>query len=100
MLTSTDTRISSHYYQVKAGGDIAAIMGMCKALIVADDAAQRVGSARVLDAAFIAEHTQGFEAFAALARSTAWTDVERASGLSQQDIEAAATVHASATIIF
>lgn len=30
MLTGGETRISSHYYQVKAGGDIAAIVGMCK----------------------------------------------------------------------
>jgi molybdopterin-dependent oxidoreductase alpha subunit len=96
MLTSTDTRISSHYYQVKAGGDIAAIMGMCKALIAADDAAQRTGSARVLDAAFIAEHTQGFEVFAEHARSSQWADIEQASGLSQQDIETAATVYANA----
>ena len=96
MLASKDTPISTHYYQVKAGGDIAAILGMCKTLIAADDEAQRTGSARVLDADFITEHTQGFEAFAALARSTQWSDIECASGLSRIDIEAAATVYANA----
>src|SRR6202034_3745800 len=30
------TRISTQYHQVKVGGDIAALTGMCKALIVAD----------------------------------------------------------------
>jgi len=96
MLTSSDTRISTHYYQVKAGGDIAAIMGMCKTLIAADDEARRTGSPRVLDADFIAEHTHGFEDFAALARSTQWDAIEHESGLPRADIEAAATVYANA----
>ncbi len=96
MLTGTDTRISSHYYQVKAGGDIAAIMGMCKALIAADDEAQQSGSARVIDAGFIAEHTHGFDAFAARARSSPWADIERESGLSRVAIETAASVYAKA----
>ena len=30
MLTGSSTKISSQYHQLKAGGDIAAIMGMCK----------------------------------------------------------------------
>lgn len=99
MLTGNDTRISSHYYQVKAGGDIAVIMGMCKGLIAADDEAQRTGSSRVLDAAFIAEHTHGFEAFAARARATSWSDIERESSLSRADIEAAAAVYANAKAV-
>src|SRR5581483_7481642 len=51
------TRISSHYYQVRTGGDLAAVTGLCKLLIEADDAAQASGSERVLDAAFTAQHT-------------------------------------------
>ena len=96
MLTGEDTRISTHYFQVKAGGDIAAIMGMCKSLIAADDEALRSGGARVLDAEFIEQHTHGFDAFAALARSTSWADIEHESGLSRADIEAAAAVYAGA----
>ena len=38
-------RISSQYHQVKAGGDIAAIMGICKALLALDDEAQDGGRA-------------------------------------------------------
>ncbi len=53
---------------MKAGGDIAALIGLCKAWSSADDAALRDGRARVLDAGFIAEHTHGFEEFAAAAR--------------------------------
>src|SRR5581483_9426970 len=47
------TRISSHYYQVRAAGDIAAIVGICKAVIEADDEARQAGQPRVVDAAFI-----------------------------------------------
>jgi anaerobic selenocysteine-containing dehydrogenase len=36
----------------------------------------------VLDRAFIAEHTQGFEDFAADIAQTRWDDIERESGLS------------------
>jgi molybdopterin-dependent oxidoreductase alpha subunit len=37
MLTGKETRIASSYYQVRNGGDIAALFGICKALIEADD---------------------------------------------------------------
>jgi molybdopterin-dependent oxidoreductase alpha subunit len=43
MLTGSETRISSQYHQVKIGGDIAALMGMAKSLIEADDRAREVG---------------------------------------------------------
>ncbi|PWS21613.1 formate dehydrogenase, partial [Enterococcus faecium] len=60
MLTPAETAISTQYLQVKVGGDIAAITGVCKALIAGDDAARRDGTQRVLDADFIATHTHGF----------------------------------------
>ena len=41
-------------------------------------------AARVLDRAFIAEHTRGFEAFAADLRATAWADIDAASGLTRE----------------
>ena len=96
MLTGASTRISSQYHQLKAGGDLAAIMGICKALIEADDAARAEGGARVLDAEFIAEHTHGFEAFADAARACAWPDLERRSGLTRRALEEAATAYAGA----
>jgi molybdopterin-dependent oxidoreductase alpha subunit len=100
MLTGQSTPISSQYHQVKTGGDTAALFGICKALIAADDAAQRSGGARVLDTAFIAEHTHGFEDFAAAARAKSWADLERRSGLTRNAMEAAATVyrHANAAM--
>ncbi len=90
MLLGTETRISCQYHQVRAGGDIAVLMGLCKYAIEADDAGRPV-----LDHAFIAEHTHGFEAFAAAARATTWEAIEAASGLPRADIMAAAEVYAS-----
>ena len=96
MLTDASTRISSQYHQVKAGGDIAALFGICKALIAADDDAAASGAPRVLDHAFLAEHTHGFEAFAAAARAQAWPALQSRSGISRTAMEAAAAVYARA----
>ncbi|WP_262296542.1 FdhF/YdeP family oxidoreductase [Microvirga sesbaniae] len=99
MLTGSETRISSQYHQVKIGGDIAALMGMAKILIEADDRAREVGGRPVLDHAFIAEHTHGFEAFARAAREASWPELERQSGLPQANLEAAATAYAQASAV-
>jgi molybdopterin-dependent oxidoreductase alpha subunit len=87
------TRISSQYCQVKAGGDTAAIIGLCKAVIEADEAAKAAGKERVLDAAFIAEHTHGFEDFAAFCRAQDWGDIEHRSGVTRAEIEQAADTY-------
>ncbi len=99
MLSMTPTRISSKYYQVKAGGDLAAIIGMCKALLAADDAARISGNNRVLDVEFIAEHTSGFDEFAETVQGYDWDELERRSGLTRDDMEAAATVYAEANSV-
>lgn len=93
MLTGHATELAHMYLQVKPGGDIAALMGLCKRVLVADDTAQAAGGPRVLDAAFIEQHTKGFEAFVAKARATGWDEIERASGLTRADLEAAADVY-------
>ncbi len=93
------TRISSQYYQLKAGGDIAAIVGICKAVIEADDAAQAGGKARVVDAGFIAEHTHGFEDFAAFCRARKWADLEEICALSEAEMRKAADTYMSANSV-
>ena len=100
MLTNRSTRISTQYHQLRSGGDIAAITGICKVLVEADDAAIANGTERVVDAGFIAEHTHGFDDFAASVRALSWVDLERESALTRADIEAAAHVyrHAKAVI--
>lgn len=99
MLTGAETAISTQYLQVKAGGDTAAIMGLCKALIEADAAAQAANMARVLDADFLATHTHDFDTFAASVTACPWADIERESGLTQADLETAARVYAGAKAV-
>ncbi|WP_332876646.1 FdhF/YdeP family oxidoreductase [Massilia sp. S19_KUP03_FR1] len=99
MLTGSETAISTQYLQVKAGGDTAAIMGLCKALIAFDEAAQAASMARVLDADFLATHTHDFDTFATAVKACAWADIERESGLAQADLETAARVYAGAKAV-
>jgi len=99
MLTPAQTEISTQYLQLRVGGDLAAITGLCKVLVALDDAAQRAGEPRVLDAEFIAEHTQGFETFADFVRSTAWETIEAESGLPRHELEQAARVFALARAV-
>jgi len=94
MLSGAETCISTQYHQLKAGGDLAALMGLCKIMIEEDDAVVAAGGgARPLDAAFIAEHTHGFEDYAAKVRATGWDEIERESGLTQAALREAAEVY-------
>ncbi len=93
MVTGHETRISDLYLQVRAGGDIAALMGLCKVVLEADDIAQREDRARVLDSAFIEQHTHGFDDFIVTLRTTPWEDIERESGLSEAQLRAAANIY-------
>ncbi len=124
MATGEETVISDAIHQVKVGGDIAALTGICKALIAADDAAVAAGEAgptdraallaattddggfaskviaagtknrRVLDHDFIAEHTHGFEAFADWCRAAEWSEIERISGLTRAALDGVADLYA------
>lgn len=96
MVVTGGTRISTQYHQLRVGGDAAAILGLCKAIIEADDAALATKNPRIVDALFIEQHTAGFEDFAAFCRQAQWSDIERASGLSRADLLQAAKVYASA----
>ncbi|MBH0236373.1 FdhF/YdeP family oxidoreductase [Methylobrevis albus] len=96
MVTGGETRISSEYYQVKAGGDIAAIAGLCKAVFALDAAAMARGEPRVIDPAFIESETSGFEEFAGFIAGLAWDEIERESGLGRAALEKAAATYAKA----
>jgi molybdopterin-dependent oxidoreductase alpha subunit len=96
MLTASSTPISCQYHQVKAGGDIAAIVGMCKHLFFLDDAARSGSRARILDVDFIRSHTEGFDEFESFVRNVDWGDIVRESGLARAELEQAAEVYASA----
>ncbi|HBN5337654.1 TPA: FdhF/YdeP family oxidoreductase [Enterobacter cloacae] len=96
MATYSSTDIASIYFQVKAGGDAAALKGIAKHLLQME-----AGRGNVLDHAFITEHTQGFEDFAADIAQTSWDAIERESGLSQAALKQVADAYAksNATII-
>ena len=99
MLSPDHTQISTQYHQVRTGGDTAAILGLCKAVICAADAAGVSGRPRVLDVSFIREHTHGFEDFSRYVRQAQWADIERASGLMRADIERAADEYMKANAV-
>lgn len=120
MLTGGETQIASQIHQVRNGGDIAAMTGVCKALIAMDDEAAAQGEAhatdrmslleqteddagfsikaaaankqnrKVLDHDFIKEHTHGFEQFAVYCRGAHWAEIELVSGLTREALEGVA----------
>ncbi|GAA3955203.1 FdhF/YdeP family oxidoreductase [Allohahella marinimesophila] len=91
MLTTSSTQISEHYLQVKPGGDIAVLAGLCKRVLELE--AEKGG---VLDKTFIAEHTKGFDDFVRSMQQTQWADIEQASGLKRADLEMIAAMYATA----
>ena len=96
MLTGGETPIATTYYQVSCGGDLAVFKGMMKYLVDTDALDLAAGGKGVLDRAFIAEHTTGFDALVADLAATPWEDIERKSGLSRAEIEHAASIYAKA----
>jgi molybdopterin-dependent oxidoreductase alpha subunit len=96
MASMGSTPIASSYYQVKIGGDAAALKGIMKALVALDDA-----GGNALDHEFIAAHTNGFDALVADLRATGWAEIEAASGLARGALEnvAAAYAKSNATIV-
>lgn len=96
MITGHETVISTQYHQVKPGGDTAAIMGICKTIFALDDLARDSGAQRVIDVAFIQEHTHGFAEFERAVRACGWDAIERESGLARAALEQAADVYCKA----
>jgi molybdopterin-dependent oxidoreductase alpha subunit len=91
MATMGDTPISTHYYQLRIGGDFAFVKGMMKHLVERQDAGEDV-----LDQAFIAQHTTGLEPLLADLRAESWALLEAECGLGVEHIRAAAEVYRQA----
>jgi molybdopterin-dependent oxidoreductase alpha subunit len=81
--------IASHWAQVKINGDVALLKGLMK--VVLDEERQRGG---VIDRAFIAEHTTGYDAFAADLDGVTWDDIVVGSGVDRATIEAIGRLYA------
>ncbi len=99
MVTGTDTPISSQYHQLRIGGDIAALTGVCKHVLELDDAAVAAGGPRVVDIDFIEQDTHGFAEFAESVRAQPWEALERKSGLTRSAMEAVAVVYARSNAV-
>ena len=54
---------AADYFQLKIGGDLAAVKGMTKCVPETDKAALQHRHTRVIDAAFIEQHCANFDAF-------------------------------------
>jgi molybdopterin-dependent oxidoreductase alpha subunit len=97
MALGLETQISTQYHQVRIGGDIAALTGICKSLLEADERAMAAGQPRVLDVEFIEQHTHGLEDFEKYVHSCPWAKIESESGLTRAALEEAADEYARAT---
>ena len=81
------TQLACLHLPVRINGDVAALKGILKTLLASEDfLAQRQ------DDAFIATSTQGFAAFKADMEDTSWESICEESGLSREQIQAAAQI--------
>jgi molybdopterin-dependent oxidoreductase alpha subunit len=96
MMTGGETPLATTYYQVRCGGDLAFLKGKMKWLLDADAQDIASGGQGLLDRAFIAENTTGFDELANDLRATQWSDIENKSGLARADIEHAGSIYAQA----
>jgi molybdopterin-dependent oxidoreductase alpha subunit len=85
------TKLTTQFLQVKLNGDMALFRGLAKALLELED--ERPG--KVLDQVFLTDKTLGADAYMAQVKATSWEDVEKLSGISREDIRAAAEQTAS-----
>ena len=83
MLHGGSTKIASDYYQLRIGGDLAAVTGIIKHVLERGAQAHADGKPALLDEAFIETHTEGFDALLSSIESADWRDIEAQSGLTE-----------------
>ncbi|WLA07197.1 FdhF/YdeP family oxidoreductase [Xanthomonas translucens] len=93
MLHNGSTRISSDYFQLKIGGDLAAVKGIIKHVLERDAEAARAAQPRLLDLQFITRHTANFDAFAAEVIAEPWATIVEESGLSEAELRHAGEIY-------
>jgi molybdopterin-dependent oxidoreductase alpha subunit len=81
-LMGPGTPLSTQFLQVRINGDMALLRGIAKVLL----------DLGAIDRAFIADHTEGFEAWAAAVRAEPWARIEALSGIARTEIEQAAGI--------
>ena len=78
------TRLADLVLRVRVNGDVAVLQGIAKELL----------ERGAVDRAFVAQHTAGFEAYAAALQRVSWQEIVAAGGVPRDDIAAAADVFA------
>ena len=88
MLFNIGTPLSDLWLPVRPNGDMAALRGIMKEMLAEEE--KRPGT--VFDREFIANFTDGSEAFLEHVRATPWDVILRGSGLTREQIRAAAEI--------
>ena len=78
---------------MRIGGDVALLKGIMKEVL----AAEARSPGRVLDWAFIRNHTEGFERFRAALEAVAFDDLVRESGVAREQMREAAAIYIGAS---
>jgi molybdopterin-dependent oxidoreductase alpha subunit len=89
-LLGAGTKLAERFVRVRVGGDIALLKGVMKELLALD--VERGG---VLDRAFLAEHTTGFEPFAKALEEHPFEALEAAAGVSRREMRELAELYAA-----
>ncbi|MEO0548299.1 MAG: molybdopterin-dependent oxidoreductase [Pseudomonadota bacterium] len=84
-LLTGGSEIASDFLQPRIGGDIAVFKGIAKALLELSSE----------DRAFISSHTQNWDGFRADIVQTSWSQIERISGVNQDDLVRIAKIYAN-----
>jgi len=82
-LLGSGTQLADLFLQVRINGDVALLKGMSKAVLAREGA---------LDREFIDTYTTGFDAFAAALQNVSWSEIVEQSGVSKEQLEAAAQI--------
>ncbi|WP_052430503.1 FdhF/YdeP family oxidoreductase [Hymenobacter sp. DG25B] len=90
-LMGDGTQITDLFLQVRVDGDMALLRGIMKHLFEAED----LNPGQVVDQAFVAKYTTGFESFEQNIRNTSWEDIEELSGISRAQLLEAANILAT-----
>ncbi|HWC44998.1 MAG TPA: FdhF/YdeP family oxidoreductase, partial [Casimicrobiaceae bacterium] len=88
-LLGRGTEIADFLLRVRVGGDVALFQGIAKALLERDARGEHV-----LDCQFIADYTDGYDAFARALTRQPWERIVAATGVSHEEILRAADVFA------
>ncbi|MGP0171498.1 FdhF/YdeP family oxidoreductase [Pseudomonas sp. NCHU5208] len=93
MLTNGSEPLNTAFFRPALGGDMAAVRGIAKFLLQWEREAQAKGEPAVFDHAFIAEHSDGLQAYLEAVDATDWQHIEQQSGLPLAEIEQAARMY-------